>query len=73
MIRRTDSTGDWFVWDSTRGIVSANDPHLSLNNLAYEVTTDDSVDADTSGFIVNQLAATDINVNAATYIYLSFA
>lgn len=73
LIKRTDSTGDWYVWDSTRGIVAGNDPHLSLNTTAAEVTTDDSVDTDNSGFIVNQLAATNINVTSATYIYLSFA
>ncbi len=73
MIKRTDSTGDWFVWDTARGIVSANDPHLSLNTTASEVTTDDSIDPDTSGFIVNQVAGIDINVNAATYIGLAIA
>jgi hypothetical protein len=73
LIKRTDSTGDWFVWDSTRGIVAGNDPHLSLNTTAAEVTTDDSIDPDASGFIVNQVAATDVNVTSATYIYLAFA
>jgi hypothetical protein len=73
MIKRTDSTGDWYVWDSTRGIVAGNDPHLSLNATAAEVTTNDSIDPDTSGFIVNQVAATNVNVTSATYIYLAFA
>lgn len=73
LIKRTDSTGDWYVWDSTRGIVAGNDPHLSLNTTAAEVTTDDSVDTDNSGFIVNQVAATNVNVNTATYIFLAFA
>jgi hypothetical protein len=73
LIKRTDSTGDWYVWDTARGIVAGNDPHLSLNTTAAEVTTDDSIDAASSGFIVNQLAATNINVNAATYIFLAIA
>jgi hypothetical protein len=73
MIKRTDSTGDWYIWDSARGIVSANDPHLSLNTTVAEVTTDDSVDPDNSGFIVNQVAATNINVTSATYIFLAIA
>lgn len=71
LIKRTDAVGDWYVWDSARGIVAGNDPHLSLNTTAAEVTTDDSVDTDSAGFIVNQLAATNINVSAATYIFLS--
>ena len=73
LIKRTDSTGDWYVWDSARGIVSGNDPHLSLNDTAAEVTTDDSVDTDSTGFIVNQLAATNINVSSASYIFLAVA
>lgn len=73
LIKRTDSAGDWYVWDSVRGIISANDPHLSLNTTAAEVTTDDSVDPENSGFIVNQNTATNINVNAASYIFLAIA
>lgn len=73
LIKRTDSTGDWFVWDTARGIVSANDPHLSLNTNASEVTTDDSVDPANSGFIVNQVAATNINVTGGSYIFLAIS
>lgn len=73
LIKRTDSTGDWYIWDTVRGIVAGNDPHLSLNTTAAEVTTDDSIDTASSGFIVNQDAATNINVNTATYIFLAFA
>jgi hypothetical protein len=73
LIKRTDSTGDWYVFDTVRGVIAGNDPHLSLNTTAAEVTTNDSIDPDTSGFSVNQVAATNINVTSATYIYLSFA
>jgi hypothetical protein len=73
MIKRTDSTGDWYVWDSARGIVSGNDPHLSLNSTAAEVTTDDTIDTDSTGFIVNQVSATNSNVNGASYIVLAIA
>ena len=73
LIKRTDATGDWYVWDSVRGIIAANDPHLSLNTTAAEVTTDDSVDPDASGFIVNQNTATNINVNGGKYIFLAIA
>lgn len=73
MIKRTNAVGDWYVWDSTRGIIGANDPHLSLNTTAAEVTTDDSIDPDNTGFIVNQVAATNVNVTSATYIFLAIA
>jgi hypothetical protein len=73
LIKRINSTGDWYVWDSARGIVAGNDPHLSLNTNAGQVTTDDSVDTNSTGFIVNQLAATNINVSSASYIFLAIA
>ncbi len=73
LVKRTDATGDWYVWDSVRGIIAANDPHLSLNTTAAEVTTDDSVDPEVSGFIVNQNTATNINVTGGQYIFLAIA
>lgn len=73
LIKRTDAAGDWKIFDSVRGIVSANDPHLALNTTAAEVTTDDSVDPDVSGFVINQVAATNLNVSAGTYIFLAIA
>ena len=73
LVKRTDSTGDWWVWDTARGITSTNDPHLSLNTTAAEVTTDDSINPDSTGFIVNQVSATNINVSSASYIFLAIS
>ena len=73
LIKRTDTNGDWYVWDSLNGIVAGNDPHFSLNTTAAHVTTDDSVDPHNSGFIVNQVSATNINVSGGTYIFYAIA
>ena len=73
LIKRTDSTGDWYLWDSVRGIVTGNDPHTSPNTLGAEVTTNDSIDPANSGFIVNQVSATNVNVTSAKYIFLAIA
>ena len=73
LIRRTDAAGNWYLWDSARGIVAGNDPHLSLNATAAHVTSDDSVDPANAGFIVNQVSATNINVSSATYIFYAIA
>jgi hypothetical protein len=73
MIKRADASGDWFVWDTARGIVSGNDPHLSLNTTAAEVTSNDTIDTDSTGFVVNQVSATNVNVSSATYIFLAIA
>jgi hypothetical protein len=73
LIKRTSASGDWYLWDTARGIISNNDPHISLNTTAAEVTSNDSIDPDNSGFIVNQNTTTNINVSSATYLYLAIA
>ena len=73
LIKRADSTGDWYVWDTARGIVTGNDPFLELNTTDAEVTSDDSIDPASSGFIVNQVAATNINVSSASYIFYAIS
>jgi hypothetical protein len=50
LVKRKDSTGDWYVWDSTRGIVSGNDPYTLFNTTAAEVTNTDYIDTLSSGF-----------------------
>lgn len=73
LVKRTDSTGDWWVWDTARGIISAADPALALNSRAAEVASADAVDTDSTGIVVNQETTCNINVNGATYIYLAIA
>ena len=73
LIKRTDASGDWYVWDSLNGIVAGNSPHSSLNTSAAQVTNDDSIDPANAGFIVNQVAATNINVSSGTYIFYAIA
>ena len=69
MIKRTDSTGDWFVWDTARGMVAGTDPRLALNSTAAE-TNANWVYTDASGF---QIVTTDATVNASggSYIFLA--
>ena len=73
LIKRTDSTGDWFVWDSARGISSGNDPYLLLNSTAAETTGTNYVDTDTTGFKVTAAAPAGINAVGGTYIFLAIA
>jgi len=73
LIKRTDSTGDWYVWDSARGIVSGNDPYLLLNSTAAEVTNTDYIDTASTGFEISSTAPAAINANGGTFIYLAIA
>jgi hypothetical protein len=73
MIKRTDSTGDWYVWDTARGIISGNDPYLLINSTAAEVTGTDYIDPLSSGFEISSTAPAAINANGGSYIFLSIA
>ena len=73
LVKASSTTGDWHMLDATRGIVAGNDPYLELNTTNAEVTTEDCVDTDNSGIIVNEVAGSNINTNAVTYIYYAVA
>jgi hypothetical protein len=73
LIKRTDSTGDWYVWDSARGIVSGNDPYLLLNSTAAEVTSTDYIDTYSAGFEISSTAPAAINASGGTFIFLAIA
>jgi hypothetical protein len=73
LIKRTDDTGDWYVWDSARGIVAGNDPYLLLNSTAAEVTGTDYIDPLSSGFTVTSSAPAALNASGGTYIFLAIA
>jgi hypothetical protein len=73
LIKRTDDTGDWYVWDSARGIVAGNDPYLLLNSTAAEVTGTDYVDTYAAGFEVTSTAPAGLNATGGTYIFLAIA
>lgn len=73
LIKRTDSTGDWYVYDYFRGIVSGNDPYLLLNTGTGEVTSTDYIDPLSSGFTVTSSAPAALNASGGNYIFLAIA
>jgi hypothetical protein len=73
MIKRTDSTGSWYVWDSARGMSAGNDPYLLFNANVGEVTGTNYVDTDTTGFKITAAAPAEINASGGSYIFLAFA
>lgn len=73
LIKRTDSTGSWYIWDSARGIVSGDDSYLLLNSDAAEVTNTDYIDPLSSGFQITSTAPAEINASGGSYIFLSVA
>jgi hypothetical protein len=73
LIKRIDSTGDWYVWDTARGIVAGNDPYLLLNSTAAEVTGTDYVDTYSAGFEISSTAPAAINANGGSFIFLAIS
>jgi hypothetical protein len=73
LIKRTDSTGDWYVYDTARGMTVLTDPYLLLNSTAAETATLGSVTTVSTGFAVNAAILAAINTNAASYIFLAIA
>ena len=73
LIKRTDSTGDWYTFDSARGLTSGSSPYLLLNSTAAEVTGNNGVFASTGGFTLDATAITTTNIATATYIFLAVA
>ena len=71
LIKRTDSTGDWYVWDTARGMVAGTDPYLWLDSGSSE-TNANNVYTTSVGF---QIVGTDagINANGGTYIFLAIS
>jgi hypothetical protein len=71
LIKRTDDTGNWFVYDSVRGIVAGADPYLLLNSTAAEASSNDDIDPLSSGFSIP--SGSNVNASGGTYIFLAIA
>ena len=73
MIKRTDSTGDWYVYDSVRGISSGNDPFLLMNSNAIQDSSTNYIGTYASGFSLTSTAPAALNANGGTYVFLAIA
>jgi len=73
LVRRWDATGDWYVYDSARGIVAGNDPYLLINTTAAEVTGTDYIDPIAAGFQITAAGSSTINIDTGKYIFLAIA
>jgi len=72
LVKRTDSAGDWYYWDTVRGIVAGNDPYLFLNTTAPQAYGTDFIDPLSSGFTITSSTAA-LNASGGTYIFLAIA
>ena len=74
LVKRTDSTGDWFLWDSDRGINASptQEPYYKLNDNAAEAN-EDYISTFASGFSITSRAGFDTGLNASGGTYAFFA
>lgn len=74
MIKRTDSTGDWYMLDNTRFVADDN------NNVFLDANTSDAeasastnnIDFTSTGFVIDSTGSA-FNASGGTYIYMAFA
>jgi hypothetical protein len=72
-IKRTDTTGSWYVFDSARGInAGAVDPYLQLNTTDAQASNF-SIEPLSSGFTIVQDGPTELNISGSTYIFYAIA
>jgi hypothetical protein len=73
MIRRSDSAGDWFVFDTARDTSNVSYKWLKPNNSGTEPTgTGDAWDILSNGFKLRNGNANQ-NASGSTYIFAAFA
>jgi hypothetical protein len=73
LIKRTDDVGNWYVYDTARGMTTLTDPYLTLNTTAAQTATLGSVTTVSTGFALNAAILAAINTSSATYIFLAIA
>ena len=67
LIKRTDSTGNWYIFDTTNGIVDGNDSHWTLDLRGTSTTDADLIDPLAAGFTLTG------DFTDGDYIFLAIA
>ena len=70
LVKRTDSTSDWYIWDSVRNTFNIVTNTLLADTAGAE-TSANSVNILANGFLC--ASTTVVNVSTGTYIYAAFA
>jgi hypothetical protein len=72
MVKRTDSTGAWYILDTSINSYNEAKTSLQANSSAAEVTDANFLDILSNGFKLRTSGAA-VNGSGATYIYMAFA
>jgi hypothetical protein len=71
LIKETSGTGNWWVFDSVRGIVAGTEKALYLNTTDAETSAYDYIDPYSGGFSLSTNSG--INTDGATFIFYAIA
>jgi hypothetical protein len=72
-VKALNTTGNYFLFDTARGIVSGDDPALILNANYPEDTSRDLIDPLSSGFTINYNSDWGNQLNGNGYKYIFYA
>ena len=72
MIKRTDATNGWEIYDSKRAGYNNNNINLRADTTAADDATAERVDLHSNGFKI-RASSTGVNTSGAEYIYMAFA
>lgn len=71
MIKASSSTGNWDIFDTTRGLVNGGNDALLLANLTNaQTSTTNFIDTTSTGFTI-KTTDSSVNANTVKYIYLA--
>jgi hypothetical protein len=73
MFKRSSSTGDWGMWDTSRNTYNESTSRLSANSSAAELNQAATTIDILSNGVKFRTADSDINASGSTYIYMAFA
>jgi hypothetical protein len=73
LIKKISSGGNWFWFDSERGIISGNSPYLELNTTSVESSSYNELSPYSSGFTVRNGGGLNLNFNGHTFIFYAIA
>jgi len=72
MIKRIDTTGDWYVFDTIQTFTASEAKYWTANGGA-QVASTSYVEPHSSGFTVTSSAPAGLNADGGTYLYLAFS
>tara|TARA_B100000035_G_scaffold118797_1_gene100748 strand:- start:846 stop:2777 length:1932 start_codon:yes stop_codon:yes gene_type:complete len=72
IIKRQDSSGEWYFFNTALGLVAGNDTFFN-NNSSNPNSSNDYIDPLNAGFTITSTAPTDLNTSGGTYLYMAIA